>query len=163
MTLIVNSSEIEINDNLEIRPSGAKNAILPLMVSKLLVPGNTIFSNAPVDSEDVKTMLAILTNLGLRCSIHRNKIEIDNTGISEINIDSKLAIKTRYSSLLLGALGALGYDFNLPLPGGCHLQEKRPLDIHYNCLENIGYQVNEYSDYIKLSQTGENKSMVTTN
>ena len=47
MTLAVDSSRNNLQDTFIINPDGAKNAILPLMVSKLLVPGKTIFTNVP--------------------------------------------------------------------------------------------------------------------
>lgn len=128
MTLTVDSSRNNLQDTFIINPEGAKNAILPLMVSKLLVPGKTIFTNVPTGSEDVKTMIQILELLGLSCKSDRETLEIENPGtLKDITIPDELASKTRYSSLLLGALGAFGCDFRIPLPGGCHLQEKRPL------------------------------------
>lgn len=51
--------------------------------------------------------------------------------------------------MLLGALGALNREIKIPFPGGCRLQEKRPLDIHYDCLRKIGYQVNEKENFIE--------------
>lgn len=61
MTLLVDSSRNNLQDTFIINSDGAKNAILPLMVSKLLVPGKTIFTNVPTESEDVKTMASSLT------------------------------------------------------------------------------------------------------
>lgn len=94
------------------------------MVSKLLVPGKTTFTNVPTESEDVKTMVKILEVLGLSCKTDKETLEIENHGIlKNITIPDKLASKTRYSSLLLGALGAFGCDFRIPLPGGCHMKK----------------------------------------
>lgn len=78
MTLIVDSSRNNLQDTFVVNPDGAKNAILPLMVSKLLVPGKTIFTNVPTQSEDVKTMASILDSLGLELKFDEGILEIDN-------------------------------------------------------------------------------------
>ncbi len=74
MTLIVNSRQQNLKDTFVINPVGAKNAILPLMVSKLLIPGKTTFTNVPTELEDVKTMMQILTSLGLECNVTKNSL-----------------------------------------------------------------------------------------
>ena len=76
LTLTVDSSRNNLQDTFIINPDGAKNAILPLMVSKLLVPGKTIFTNVPTESEDVKTMVKILEVLGLSCKTGKETLEI---------------------------------------------------------------------------------------
>lgn len=86
MTLLVDPEQNNVKDIFEIQPDGAKNAILPLMVSKLLIPGKTRFSNVPLELEDVKTMIDILTSVGLNCYVDENDLIIDNQGISNLHI-----------------------------------------------------------------------------
>lgn len=148
--LFVDSDHHNLKDTFVINPDGSKNSILPLMVSKILVPGKTIFANVPSECEDIKTMSQILTSLGLKCKFDKSKLEINNLGISEnIKISDSLSSKTRYSSLFLGVFASLNRNFKIPFPGGCQLQEKRPLDIHYDCLRKIGYQVDEKENFIE--------------
>ena len=150
-SLIINANnDTKIKDTFIINVEGSKNSILPLMVSKLLIPGKTKFINVPINLEDVKIIIQILSSLGLECKIKDLCLEINNNGVTEyINIPKDLASKTRYSSLFLGALASLNLKFKIPFPGGCQLQAKRPLDIHYDCLKKIGYKVNEKLDFIE--------------
>lgn len=149
--IVINDyNNTKIKEPFIINVEGAKNSILPLMISKLLVPGKTKFTNSPINLEDVKVMINILSSLGLECKSEGLSLDINNTGVAEnIEISKDLASKTRYSSLLLGALASLNRNFCIPFPGGCKLQFKRPLDVHYDCLRKIGYKVNEKFDFIE--------------
>ena len=52
------------NRNKSIKISGAKNAILPLMIAKILVPGRTTFKNILNEIEDFKRIYTMLQNVG---------------------------------------------------------------------------------------------------
>lgn len=110
-------------DDVEMNIEGAKNAILPLLVAKVFVPGKTTFKNVPSNSEDFQTMIKILNCLGLTSERNGDDLTVNNEGIKSKQIPVKLAEKTRYSGLFIGALGA--DDMNLfPYPGGCSLEQK---------------------------------------
>lgn len=81
--IIVDSDHNNLKDTFVINTVGAKNAILPLMISKLLIPDKTTFTNVPTDIEDVKIMANIITCLGLECRFNKLKLEIINNGVSE--------------------------------------------------------------------------------
>lgn len=78
LTLVVDNNHNDLKDTFVINPDGAKNAILPLMISKLLIPQRTTFTNVSTESEDVKTMVQILTSIGLECELGRGTLVIDN-------------------------------------------------------------------------------------
>ena len=48
----------------QLKPSGAKNAALPVLVSSLLVDGESTFRNIP-DLADIKTIKKLLRSLGV--------------------------------------------------------------------------------------------------
>ena len=50
--------------NGEVRISGAKNAVLPIMAASLLTPEECVIHNVP-NLEDVRTMMRILQSLGV--------------------------------------------------------------------------------------------------
>ena len=50
----------------EIKVSGAKNAVLPIMAACILNDGENTISNVP-DLADVRTMIKLLETLGAKC------------------------------------------------------------------------------------------------
>ena len=60
----------ELNGKIKI--NGAKNALLPIMTSTLLAPGNYVLNNVP-DLKDTRTMAELLRRIGASVSFENNQ------------------------------------------------------------------------------------------
>src|SRR5260370_33283676 len=112
--------------------SGAKNAVLPLMVSALLTPHLVTLHNVPANL-DVAVLSSLLQRLG--CEMHWSttaagvSVTISAARLEPRGIDGDLVARMRASVLLLRALLARRGEARLPLPGGDAIA-RRPIDFH---------------------------------
>ena len=120
--------------------SGAKNAVLPLMVSALLTPHLLTLRNVP-GNLDVAVLAALLQRLG--CEMHWSQrtdglaVTISADRVRPGDIDRELVSRMRASVLLLGALLARCGEARLPLPGGDAIG-LRGIDFHIAGLRAMG-------------------------
>src|SRR4029453_8532290 len=120
--------------------SGAKNAVLPLMVSALLTPHLVTLRNVPA-TLDVAVLAALLQHLG--CSLHWSAsdsglaVTIAADRVQPQRIDAELVTRMRASILLLGALLARCGEAALPMPGGDAIG-LRGIDFHVTGLRALG-------------------------
>jgi UDP-N-acetylglucosamine 1-carboxyvinyltransferase len=123
--------------------SGAKNAVLPLMVSALLTPHLVTLRNVP-GNLDVAVLATLLQSLG--CEMHWShndaglSVTISADRIRPGQIDGELVTRMRASVLLLGALLARCGAATLPLPGGDAIG-LRGIDFHIAGLRAMGATV----------------------
>jgi len=124
--------------------SGAKNAVLPLMVSALLTPHLVTLHNVPA-SLDVAVLSNLLQRLGVGLSWSSN----GRTGLSltlcadqvhPARIDRDLVGRMRASVLLLGAVLARCGEASLPMPGGDAIG-LRGIDFHVAGLRAMGAEI----------------------
>ena len=78
--LVVNGGR-ELRGRVKI--SGAKNAVLPIMASSLLVDGVTVIKNVP-NLRDTRTFVELLSILGAKCNFENSTLTIDATNITYI-------------------------------------------------------------------------------
>ena len=64
----------------EIRVSGAKNAVLPLMAACILNSGVNSFTNVP-DLADVRTMVELLEIIGAKIEFEGGNMTIDSDAV----------------------------------------------------------------------------------
>jgi UDP-N-acetylglucosamine 1-carboxyvinyltransferase len=123
--------------------SGAKNAVLPLMVAALLTPHLVTLRNVPASLE-----VAVLAGLLHRLGVGLNWAETDAglaltlcaDRVNAAEVDVGLVRRMRASVLLLGALlGRCGHAC-LPLPGGDAIG-LRGIDFHLDGLRAMGAEV----------------------
>ncbi|HKU96861.1 MAG TPA: UDP-N-acetylglucosamine 1-carboxyvinyltransferase [Vineibacter sp.] len=123
--------------------SGAKNAVLPLMVSSVLTPHLVTLHNVPA-SLDVAVLAAVLRRLGadLRWSTAQGSLSVTICAdrIQPANIEADLVARMRASVLLLGALLARSGEARLPMPGGDAIG-LRGIDFHLAGLRAMGAQI----------------------
>jgi UDP-N-acetylglucosamine 1-carboxyvinyltransferase len=123
--------------------SGAKNAILPLMVSALLTPHLVTLHNVPA-SLDVAVLANLLHRLGASLSWSSSRGGLSLTlcadRIQPGQIDGDLVGRMRASVLLLGALLARCGEASLPMPGGDAIG-LRGIDFHVAGLRAMGATV----------------------
>ena len=120
--------------------SGAKNAVLPLMVSALLTPHLVTLHNVPA-TLDVAVLANLLQRLGAGLSWSRGRSALSLTlsadRIQPGGIDGDLVGRMRASILLLGALLARCGQASLPMPGGDAIG-LRGIDFHVAGLRAMG-------------------------
>ncbi|MBM4429018.1 MAG: UDP-N-acetylglucosamine 1-carboxyvinyltransferase [Chloroflexi bacterium] len=124
----------------EILVSGAKNAALPIMAATLLTSDECFLENLP-DIEDIRTMICLLRQLGVRVTAegrHRLVFKADDVQQSAIPID--LAIKMRASFLAVGALLGRLRHAKAPHPGGCALGS-RPVSVDLKGFQAMGTEI----------------------
>ena len=124
----------------EVWISGAKNAVLPILVASLLGDEPSRVNNVP-HLQDVTTTMELLGRMGARLSIsERMQIEIDPRGLEHYEAPYDLVKTMRASILVLGPLVARFGRAVVALPGGCAIGS-RPVDLHLHGLRALGAQV----------------------
>jgi UDP-N-acetylglucosamine 1-carboxyvinyltransferase len=124
----------------EVWISGAKNAVLPILVASLLGDGPSRVNNVP-HLQDVTTTMELLGRMGAELSIDdRMQIEIDPRSMQHYEAPYDLVKTMRASILVLGPLVARYGRARVSLPGGCAIGS-RPVDLHLHGLRMLGAQV----------------------
>ncbi len=124
----------------EVWISGAKNAVLPILVGSLLGDSPSRISNVP-HLQDVTTTMELLGRMGAELSMHDSlQIEIDPRGMSHYEAPYDLVKTMRASILVLGPLVARYGRARVSLPGGCAIGS-RPVDLHLHGLQALGAKV----------------------
>lgn len=131
----------------EIRISGAKNAVLPIMAATLLADGPAVVENVP-HLQDVTTTVALLGSMGVQVVIDETmSVEVDASTIESQVAPYDLVRTMRSSILVLGPLVArFGYA-EVSLPGGCAIGS-RPVNLHIKGLQDMGAEVEVKNGYI---------------
>lgn len=139
----------------EVRVSGAKNAVLPLMAATLLSTGPTTITNVP-NLRDVRTMLKLLEEMGSRTEHEGESILIDTSNLLRQEAPYELVRTMRASVLVLGPLVARYGKARVSLPGGCAIGA-RPIDMHLMGLKRLGAEIELKGGYIEASCKGRLK------
>jgi len=126
----------------EIKPSGNKNAALPILAASLLTDELVILENVP-RIKDVDIMVTLLSSIGSAIEwIDGNtlRIQTDLPKEKKISLNREYASAIRSSILFAGPLAARGKDVYFPPPGGDIIGRRR-LDTHFYALESLGAEV----------------------
>lgn len=143
MTLAITRTSRTFGGRIEV--SGAKNLVLPLALSSLLIPGRTTLQRVPVGILDLEAVINIVECFGVVCTREGEILHFENNGVTFNDIPRQLFASTRYASLLLGIQLSLFSQSRIFPTGGCNLG-LRPLDIHVAGLRQFDYQVNVNSE-----------------
>lgn len=120
-----------------VRPSGNKNAALPLMTACLLTDEPVILHNVP-DIRDVHAMISLLESLGASIvKVGTNSFKIQTKGIQSALLDPEQCKKVRTSILLAGPMTVREGCLRLPPPGGDVIGRRR-VDTHILALRALG-------------------------
>ena len=123
--------------------SGAKNAVLPLLVAALLTPERVTLRNAPA-SLDVAVLAALLRRLGAELTWSEGEaglsVEIVAERIHAAHVARDLVARMRASVLLLSVLLVRCGEAGLPLPGGDAIG-RRGIDFHVDGLVKMGAEI----------------------
>ncbi|MDP4001134.1 MAG: UDP-N-acetylglucosamine 1-carboxyvinyltransferase [bacterium] len=124
----------------EIRISGSKNAIFPLLAACLLTDEECVLTNVP-KIKDAEYMLEIISDLGVKVNFSENKAVIQASELKSHKPNPELVSKLRGSLVLVGALlGRLG-KADIPHPGGDRIGT-RQIDAHVEAFRALGVKVN---------------------
>ncbi len=134
----------------DVRVSGAKNAVLPILAATLLADGPVVIGNVP-HLHDVTTTMELLGQMGVQLVVdERMRIHADPRAATRYFAPYELVKTMRASILVLGPLVARFGQAEVSLPGGCAIGS-RPVDQHLRGLEALGAQVEVENGYIKAS------------
>ncbi len=132
----------------DVRVSGAKNAVLPILAATLLADGPVVIGNVP-HLHDVTTTMELLGQMGVQLVVdERMRIHADPRGATRYFAPYELVKTMRASILVLGPLVARFGQAEVSLPGGCAIGT-RPVDQHLRGLEALGAEVTVENGYIK--------------
>jgi UDP-N-acetylglucosamine 1-carboxyvinyltransferase len=120
-----------------IRPSGNKNAALPIVAAALLSEQPVTLENVP-RIRDVETLVELIRSAGVVADWReRNTLRIDAKSVSSAELDPQLCRKIRASILLAAPMLARCGSVTLPPPGGDVIGRRR-LDTHFLALQQLG-------------------------
>jgi len=137
----------------EVKISGAKNSVLPILAGSLLASEPVTIGNIP-HLQDVTTVMELLGQLGVEFVVdEKMNVEVDPRGVNNFNAPYELVRTMRASILVLGPLLAKFGQAEVSLPGGCAIGP-RPIDLHVRGLEAMGATVTVTDGYIKAKTNG---------
>ena len=127
--------------------SGSKNASLPILAATILA-NKVILNNVP-QVKDIDTMTELLTSLGSKIYINKNKkkIKIHNYKSNKKVAKYKYVKTMRAGILVLGSLLSKFGKAKVSLPGGCAIG-LRPVNLHIEALKKMGVKIKIIEGYI---------------
>jgi UDP-N-acetylglucosamine 1-carboxyvinyltransferase len=139
----------------EVRISGAKNAVLPILCATLLAEAPVRITNVP-RLHDVLTTAKLLAGLGAGVEHDGDAMTVDPRSVNSHVAPYELVKTMRASVLVLGPLLAKFGDAEVSLPGGCAIGS-RPVDLHIKGLQALGAEIAVEHGFIKARSVGRLK------
>src|SRR3989338_4863028 len=132
----------------DVKISGAKNSVLPIMAATLLTDENCTIRNGP-KLRDSLTMIKLLRSLGKIVETDKDKVMVapNPRGEEKYVADYKLVSTMRGSFCVLGPLLAKLKKAKVSLPGGCIIGV-RPVDLHLKGIRALGAKMEFENGYI---------------
>ena len=129
--------------------AGAKNAILPILASTIMLDGETMLHNIP-ELADVNNMIRMLNALNVRTEYGINdNVHCLNTKKIKHLAPYELVTAMRASFFVAGPILAKTGYAKISLPGGC-LIGKRPVDIHLDGFKALGAHITLENGFVKV-------------
>lgn len=129
-----------------IRPSGNKNAALPIVAAALLSSKPVRLTNVP-RIRDLETLVELLRSVGASAEwTERNTLDISAPDLRPEGLDPALCVRIRASILLAAPLLARCGTATLPAPGGDVIGRRR-LDTHFLAMSQLGVTVRDDDGY----------------
>lgn len=124
-----------------VRVSGAKNAVLPIIVASMLGTTKSTLTEIP-KLDDVHTVCDVIESLGVHIeNPQKGVLELDASNLSSTAAPYDLVRRMRASFLVMGPLLARKGRAQISLPGGCSIGA-RPIDLHLKAFEAMGAVIN---------------------
>lgn len=132
----------------EVRASGAKNAVLPILAATLLADSPVTIHNVP-HLHDVTITMGVLGEMGVELLIDEKlSIQADSRCVHNFRAPYELVKTMRASILVLGPLLARFGKAEVSLPGGCAIGS-RPVNLHLKGLAAMGADIRLENGYIE--------------
>lgn len=129
-----------------IRPSGNKNAALPIVAASLLSKSHVRLTNVP-RIRDLETLVELVRSVGATAEwTERNTLDISAAELRPNKLDPALSVKIRASILLAAPLIARCGTATLPAPGGDVIGRRR-LDTHFLAMTQLGVRITDEDGY----------------
>lgn len=141
--------------NGDVTISGAKNAVLPIIVATLLTEDKCLLHDVP-HLADVQTIKDVLGSLGAQMEQDGYDLTIDCGSVTRTEAPYDYVQKMRASVLIMGPLLARFGKAKLSLPGGCAIGT-RPIDLHLKGLEALGANVHVSDEGVRADVDGRLK------
>ncbi|MDD4868933.1 MAG: UDP-N-acetylglucosamine 1-carboxyvinyltransferase [Kiritimatiellae bacterium] len=125
---------------------GNKNAVLPMLAACVLTDKPITLRNIPL-IDDVRTMLAILDDLGVTVDLTGHSVTLCAKGLRKSKLNAELCRKVRSSLLFAGPMTARLGHVTLSPPGGDIIGRRR-IDTHLDGLKSLGIQVKGNSQFV---------------
>ncbi len=132
----------------DVKISGAKNAVLPLISISLLFDKSFTLKNVP-DLADTRLMIKLINALGIMTKFYNGVIDFHGEP-QNIEAPKELVSKMRASILVLAPLLAKRHNALIPLPGGCEIGE-RPINFHIDVLNQLGAETNFQNGFLRAT------------
>lgn len=133
-----------------VRVSGAKNAVLPIIVASMLGTTQSVLTEIP-KLDDVHTVCEVITSLGVQIEQPQaGTLVIDASHLTSTSAPYDLVPRMRASFLVMGPLLARKGHAKISLPGGCSIGA-RPIDLHLKAFEAMGAVINLENGDIEAS------------
>jgi len=131
----------------EVKISGAKNSVLPILAASLLSSDDLVIGNVP-HLQDVTTTISLLTEMGANLSIdEKMNVSINASSVKNFYAPYEMVKTMRASILVLGPLLAHFGEAKVSLPGGCAIGS-RPVNLHIEGLRAMGANIKVEDGYI---------------
>ena len=132
----------------DVKISGAKNAVLPLISVSLLFDKSFTLKNVP-DLADTRLMIKLINALGVMTKFYNGTIDFHGEP-KNIEAPKELVSKMRASFLVLAPLLSKRHNALIPMPGGCEIGE-RPINFHIDALKQLGAETNFQNGFLRAS------------
>lgn len=134
----------------KVKISGSKNSVLPILAASILTKSRCIINEVP-DLSDVSIMIELLKNLGANLEYikENNKIILNCSNVSNIELPYELVKKIRASFLIAGPMLARFGKVRIQMPGGCAIGV-RPVDLHLKGFSILGAEINQEHGIIEI-------------
>ncbi len=132
----------------EVKISGSKNSVLPIMAATLLTDEECSIKDVPPLS-DVYVMEKILNICGSVTTYNdeQNILNVKSKKVENIGLESEVISRIRASFLVMGPLLAKNKYVKIPLPGGCTIGS-RPVDLHLKGFAALGAEINNEQGFV---------------
>ena len=131
-----------------VRVSGAKNAVLPIIVASMLGSGKSTLTEIP-KLADVHTVCDVINSLGVTIENPcKGTLVFDGSDLTSTVAPYDLVRRMRASFLVMGPLLARKRHAKISLPGGCSIGA-RPIDLHLKAFEALGCEIEITDDYVR--------------
>lgn len=143
--IIVEKSE-PLKGNIKV--SGAKNAVLPILAASILSEGKCVLEDIP-GLRDVEVMTEVIKSLGAQVDYRSDDVlEIFTPEISNCEAPYELIQKMRASFYVMGPLLARTGRAKISMPGGCAIGA-RPIDLHLKGFSALGAEIELGHGYVE--------------